>query len=364
MKKLRVFEAFAGYGSQSMALKRLGIDFEVVGISEIDKYAIKAYNAIHGETKNYGDISKIEWSNVPDFDFLTYSFPCTDISAAGQQKGLEEGSGTRSSLLWECKKAIEAKKPKYMMMENVKALTSKKFIPYLNMWLDYLSDLGYSNYMQVLNAKDYGVPQNRERVFVISIKGGGDFSFPQPFELNKNLDFVLDDNVDDCFYLSNDRIQILELQKEKAFVKYTRDKSGKVTERRLSGISNTIHTSTGHGGNTDCFVYEPKIIQITNIRSEKNFKNPQCGRVYSVFGISPTIDTMCGGQREPKILTNDYRIRKLTPRECFRLMGVSDEDIDKIQATGISKTRQYRMAGNSIVVDVLYYIFKKMFTTK
>lgn len=102
--KIRVFEAFAGYGSQSMALRRLGIDFEVVGISEIDKYAIQAYMAVHGDTPNYGDISKIDWSSVPDFDFLTYSFPCTDISTAGQQKGLAEGSGTRSSLLWECRK--------------------------------------------------------------------------------------------------------------------------------------------------------------------------------------------------------------------------------------------------------------------
>lgn len=109
--KIRVFEAFAGYGSQSMALRRLGIDYEVIGISEIDKYAIQAYMAVHGETPNYGCISKIDWKEVPDFDFLTYSFPCTDISSAGLQKGLEEGSGTRSSLLWECKKAIEAKKP-------------------------------------------------------------------------------------------------------------------------------------------------------------------------------------------------------------------------------------------------------------
>lgn len=121
-----------------MALRRLGIDFEVVGISEIDKYAIKAYMAVHGDTPNYGDISKIDWSSVPDFDFLTYSFPCTDISTAGQQKGLAEGSGTRSSLLWECRKAIEAKRPKYLLMENVKNLVSKKFTPYLKEWLRFL----------------------------------------------------------------------------------------------------------------------------------------------------------------------------------------------------------------------------------
>lgn len=364
MEYLRVFEAFSGYGSQSMALKRLGIDFEVVGISEIDKYAIQAYNSVHGETKNYGDISKINWNDVPDFDFLTYSFPCTDISSAGQQKGLEEGSGTRSSLLWECRKAIETKKPKYLMMENVKALTSKKFMPYLKMWMNYLSELGYSNYAQVLNAKDYGVPQNRERVFVVSVKGKSDFSFLEPFILDRNLESILDNNIEEGFYLNDDAVRIDNPVNEKMLVKYTRDKKVVVVGRRLSSTSNTVHTSTGSGGNTDCFVFEPKIIQVANIRNEKNFKNPQCGRVYSPFGISPTIDTMCGGQREPKILTNDYRIRKLTPRECFRLMGVSDEDIDKIQAAGISKTQQYKMAGNSIVVDVLYHIFRKMFINK
>lgn len=361
---IRVFEAFAGYGSQSMALRRLGIDFEVVGISEIDKYAIQAYMAVHGDTANYGDISKIDWSSVPDFDFLTYSFPCTDISIAGQQKGLEEGSGTRSSLLWECRKAIEAKKPKYLMMENVKALTSKKFMPYLKMWLNYLQELEYNNYTQVLNAKDYGVPQNRERVFVVSVKRKSDFSFPEPFMLDRNLESVLDSNVEEGFYLGDDAIRIDNPANEKMFVKYTRDKKGVVVGRRLSRISNTVHTSTGSGGNTDCFVFEPQIIQVANIINEKNFKNPQCGRVYSPFGISPTIDTMCGGQREPKILTNDYRIRKLTPRECFRLMGVLDIDIDKIQAAGISKTQQYKMAGNSIVVDVLYHIFRKLFIDK
>jgi len=159
--KIRVFEAFAGYGSQSMALHRLGIDYEVVGISEIDKYAIQAYMAVHGDTPNYGDILKIDWSSVPDFDFLTYSFPCTDISTAGQQKGLAEGSGTRSSLLWECRKAIEAKRPKYLLMENVKNLVSKKFTPYLKEWLRFLEGQGYSNYTKVLNAKDFGVPQKQ-----------------------------------------------------------------------------------------------------------------------------------------------------------------------------------------------------------
>ena len=122
---LRVFESFAGIGTQRMALKRLGINHEVIGISEIDKFAIKSYEAIHGETKNYGDISKIDPNDLPDFDLFTYSFPCQDISMAGKQKGLKKGSGTRSSLLWECERIIEAKRPKYLLMENVKNLVGK-----------------------------------------------------------------------------------------------------------------------------------------------------------------------------------------------------------------------------------------------
>lgn len=154
---LRVFEAFAGYGSQAIALRNIGVPYKVVGISEIDKYAIKAYMAIHGETTNYGDISKIDWSEVPDFDLFTYSFPCTDLSNAGKQAGFEEGSGTRSSLLWECRKAIEAKKPGYLLLENVKALMSEKFRSGFRKWLDYLSGMGYTNFIEVLNASDYGI---------------------------------------------------------------------------------------------------------------------------------------------------------------------------------------------------------------
>ena len=205
-EKLRVFEAFSGYGSQSMALRRLGVDYEVVGISEIDKYAIMAYNAVHGETKNYGDISTIDWDEVPDFDFLTYSFPCTDISNAGVQMGFEEGSGTRSSLLWECKKAIEAKKPKFLMMENVKAIASDKFLPGLLKWQDYLTEQGYTNFAEILNAKDYGVPQNRERCFIISIYGDAWYNFPDPMPLKLKLKDVLEEKVDEKYYLDQARV--------------------------------------------------------------------------------------------------------------------------------------------------------------
>ena len=286
--KLKVFTAFSGYDSQCMALDRLGIDYELVGWSEIDKYAIMAHNAVYPQwnERNFGDISKIDWGNVPNFDLFTYSFPCTDISSAGQQKGLEEGSGTRSGLLWECKKAIELKRPKYLLMENVKALAQKKFLPYLNKWHSFLTQMGYTNFTQILNSKNFGVPQNRERLFMVSILGDAWFDFPKPFLSDKRIKDFLEQNVDDTYSLS---------------------------QRSLSSFLRKIQKEKGSG-----LLYEP--------------------------------------------INNKYfRIRKLTAKECFRLMDVSDNDIEKIQKAGICKTEQYKMAGNSIVVSVLYYIFKNLF---
>lgn len=205
---LKVFTAFSGYDSQCMALDRMKIDYELAGWSEIDKYAIMAHNAIYPQYKdrNFGDISKIDWENVPDFDLFTYSFPCTDISSAGQQKGLEEGSGTRSGLLWECKKAIELKRPKYLLTENVKALTHKKFLPYLHKWHSFLTEMGYTNFTQILNSKNFGVPQNRERVFMVSILGDAWFDFPKPFQSDKKLKDLLDENVDNRLFYKSGRL--------------------------------------------------------------------------------------------------------------------------------------------------------------
>lgn len=549
MEKLRVFEAFAGYGSQSMALRRLGIDYEVIGISEIDKYAIQAYMAVHGETPNYGDISKIDWEEVPDFDFLTYSFPCTDISSAGLQKGLEEGSGTRSSLLWECKKAIEVKRPKYLLMENVKALTFKKFKPYLEKWLDYLKDLGYTNFAKVLNAKNYGVPQNRERIFVVSVLGEAEYSFPEGFELDKRLKDILEKEVDESFYLKEgiintfvrrtieakakgngfafilrdgediaavvkcragsqiednfikepvnpitcamrgrnpnnpsdrnpgiDLEQRLELGGDIANCITTVQKDSLVAEPKLAirqatkkgyieipqgGVFDASYpdstTRRGRvqgngfisptltaGGEPPCLfegIAEPNVLTpkrteygkamrkdyeagniqenrhnmtqleprtdgvsntITTVQKDNLLAEPRC---FAVIQATDYIKKLRGGNglitvesdgtirgnykhkngyssisemvvmndenpsltittaHTPKCYgeTTEYRIRKLTPRECFRLMGVSESDIDKIQSAGISKTQQYKMAGNSIVVDVLYYIFRNLF---
>lgn len=219
MNKIRVFEAFSGYGSQAIAAKRLQrdypdeVEFEFVGTSEIEPNAIKAYAAIHGDTPNYGDISTIDWARVPDFDLLTYSFPCTDISNAGKQAGFSEGSETRSSLLWECEKAIREKRPKYLLMENVRALVQKKFIPDFRRWLELLESYGYANFWQVLNAKDFGVAQNRERVFMVSILRTTDnpnptYTFPNGFPLDKCVeDYMVDaEEIDENYFIDQERV--------------------------------------------------------------------------------------------------------------------------------------------------------------
>lgn len=207
-KKIRVFEAFSGYGSQSIALRNLGLPYEVVAISEIDKYAIQAYKAIHGEVNNLGDISKINSKDIPQHDLFTYSFPCQDISLAGKQASFEEGSGTRSSLLWECKKIIESCRPKYLLMENVKNLISKKHKPNFDKWLLYLESLGYTNYWQILNSKDYGIPQSRERIFVISILDEHKpYKFPDKLTLEKNIFDFLESNIPDKYKMSSKCIE-------------------------------------------------------------------------------------------------------------------------------------------------------------
>lgn len=387
--KIKVFEAFAGYGSQSLALERLSRDypefeFEVVGFSEIDPFAIKAYRAIHGEDiPNLGDISQINWGGYnEDFDLLTYSFPCQDISMAGKQRGFERGNGSRSSLLWECERAIECKRPKYLLMENVKALTQKKFSKDFRRWQLTLQEFGYTNYTQVLDASHYGVPQHRERVFMVSVLNNTKpFYFPTPFPLEKRLKDVLEDEVDEKYYVPDDMaIALLANDRDK----YTIDSSD--------------------------------VVQIGNLRSDngRSFTNPQYGRVYSSGGICPTLLTMQGGDRQPKVVVEKradtticlnskvngkqpslqdriysidgcstaittgfhpcikvpsiilehgeaYRIRRITPREAFRLMDVDEENIDKMMGAGISNSQLYRLAGNSIVVSTIYHVFRKMF---
>lgn len=215
---LRVFTAFSGYDSQCLSLNRLKeicpeFDYTLVGWSEIEDSAIHAHNCLFPDEKDrcFGNITTIMWKDVPDFDLFTMSSPCQDFSNAGLQRGGDEGSGTRSSLLWECSKAIEIKRPKYIFFENVKGLVQAKFIKGFNKWQKRLNDFGYVNYAQVLNAKDYGVPQNRERIYMISILRTEDepdpkYFFPKPIPLEKCLADVLEENVDESFFLSDEML--------------------------------------------------------------------------------------------------------------------------------------------------------------
>lgn len=467
MKKIKVITLFTGIGAQEAALKRLGIDYEVVGISEIDKYAIQSYEAINGSTYNYGDITKI---NALDYaDLWTYSSPCQDFSTAGKQQGIRnaDGSLTRSGLLLHVERllvdsVIRGDNPKYLLMENVKGLISKKFKPDFDRWLERLEQLGYNNYWQILNAKDYGVPQNRERVFVVSIRKDVDtkgYKFPEKIPLVKRLKDVLESVVDEKYYLSdkiikgffkkiernenkpngfNKKINVSNVNNVSSTItaRYWKcgitdpyipvicasrgrnpdnpsDRTtGAPTEQRLeinqTGCTNTIttvqkdnyvivpeatkqgyakayegdsinleqpnsKTRRGRVGNQisntllcscNVGVVESKIIQVGNIYESKG----QNGNVYDINGICPTISSGVtntkgnggiGSNNAPKVI-NNYRIRKLTPRECWRLMGFTDVEFDCAQMSGMSNTQLYKQAGNSIVVDVLVGIFKEL----
>lgn len=221
---LRVVTTFSGYDSQCLALERMKeihpeFDYELIGWSEIDKYAIAGHDQLFPQwaDRNLGDISKVDWESVPDFDFFTFSSPYQDFSNAGLQRGGTKGSGTRSSLLWECEKAFIAKRPKYMFMENVAALVSTKFFNTFSDWCHTVEALGYKVFYDLLNAKDFGVPQNRLRVFVVFIRedvyedcsawSGTGYIFPRPFPLEKRLKDVLEQQVGDKYYLSETSVE-------------------------------------------------------------------------------------------------------------------------------------------------------------
>lgn len=204
---LTVNELFAGIGAFRKALINLNIPHEIVGISEIDKFAIKSYNAIYGDTRNYGDISKV--SKLDYADLWTYGFPCQDLSNAGKQQGMIKGK-TRSGLLYEVQRllgisALYDELPKYLIMENVKPLVGKKFLPKFEEWLGWLDACGYNTYWQIMNAADYGIPQKRERVIAVSIRKDIDrgFSFPYPIPLKVQFKDLLEDKVDEKYYLTN-----------------------------------------------------------------------------------------------------------------------------------------------------------------
>jgi DNA (cytosine-5)-methyltransferase 1 len=208
--KLKVLSLFSGIGAFEKALKNLNIEVDLVNFCEFDKFAIKSYCAIRDvdESLNLGDITKVDEKLLPkDIDLVTYGFPCQDISLAGKGQGFfnEDGTTTRSGLFFDALRIIEATKPKIALCENVKPLTSKRYENEFQIVLKSIEDVGYNNYWKVLNSKDYGIPQNRERVFIVSIRKDVDnhtFKFPEPFPLELRLKDMLDDEVDEQYYLS------------------------------------------------------------------------------------------------------------------------------------------------------------------
>lgn len=216
---INVITLCSGYDSQCMALDELkklhpDFDYDLVAWSEIDKYACQVHNAVYPQyaDRNVGDMTKVDWSQFKGqkIDLLTYSTPCTDVSNAGLQKGIEEGSGTRSSILWYTRNAIKELHPKYLLMENVKGLIQKKFLPYFHKWLRELDQLGYESYYQVMDACDYGVAQHRERIFVVSVRrdtfNDRKYVFPKPIPLNKTIEDYLEDEVDEKYYLKDEQV--------------------------------------------------------------------------------------------------------------------------------------------------------------
>lgn len=457
---MKILSLFSGIGAFEKALDRLEVNYELVNYCEIDKYASKAYSMMHDcdESLNLGDITKIDTTALPnDIDLITYGFPCQDISLAGKQKGFEEdGERTRSGLFFEALRIIEDTKPRIAIAENVKNLVSKKFSKEFDIVLSSLEETGYNNYWKILNAKDYGIPQNRERVFIVSIRkdiDNGMFKFPEGFELEFRLKDMLEDGVDEKYYISNEMIEYISAKGTKNFKncdsRINLEVARPLTTDQNKRAGTTNYLSDGLPENFDLSAIDIKAVRKYGIFDTETSKH-QAGSVWDQDGLAPTLDTMQGGYRQPcieirektkrgykeayegdgvylnrphqkrgvvqngmiqtlktscsdvgvvvsdkpicvgqvstgnsqagKVYSHDgvsqtlcagthgyamgniehnLRIRKLTPLECFRLMGFDDEDFNKI--TGISNTQLYKQAGNSIVVDVLVHLFESLF---
>lgn len=348
---MKYLSLFSGIGAFEKALDRLNINYELVGYSDIDKYASKSYSAIHKvpESLNFGDITKINEKELPnDIDLITYGFPCQDISCIGKQNGLfnKDGSQTRSGLFFEALRIIKQTQPKVAIAENVKNLTSSKFSEQFKIVLESLEQAGYNNYYKILDSKNYGIPQSRERVFIVSIRKDIDtkkFIFPEGFPLESLSKDLLENYVDSSFYISN--------EKYKTLIDIA-TKNKKHNENELKKIGNPNIQNIAELKKIDSIVCEQRCDE--GIRFFKN----------SICGTLRTIDA-CGDKRVIEIFEDSTHerfstIRKITPKEAFRMMAFDDEDFVKVQFL-MNHTQLFKQAGNSIVVNVPFYIFKELF---
>lgn len=403
MKKIRLIELFAGYGSQALGLKRAGIEFEHYKVVEFDKYAIKSYNAVHGTNFNTADIRDIHASDLEIVETdkynycLTYSFPCTDLSLAGKMQGMKRESGTRSGLLWEVERILKEAQNlrQVLLMENVPQVHSEQNIKDFGEWITFLDSLGYISKWQDLNAKDYGIPQNRERCFMISyLDKSLKFAFPEPQKLFLCARDMLQDNVSEKYYINTERANelieklIIETGNNNISVKTNTEKG--FTEVENGGLIDTSYpeSSTRRGR----VQTRPRVCPTITTSGEISRIEKQT--VVDLSEANPKTKTVCNAimtaQRgikkhqgestgvlvevaeertdeglrffqayNPKFIYK-YRIRKLTPLECFRFMGCTDEEAEKMLSVN-SETQCYKQAGNSIVVNVLTEIFKNIY---
>lgn len=385
MNKFKVLELFGGIGACSKAFDKLKIEYDIVDYVEIDKYAVKSFNAIHNTNFEPQDICN--WNKKLNVDLIMHGSPCQDFSLSGKQSGGDEGSGTRSSLMYETLRIVSDLKPKYVIWENVKNLLSKKHRHNFENYIKTMETLGYKNYYQVLNAKDYGIPQNRERVFTISIRNDIEksFVFPEKQELKLTLKDMLENDVDEKYYLSDRMINYITNDNDK----WTGNNNKSLINK---DIASTINTGEGHR-RCDSSNYVS-----SNFGANYNLKQLIKDSVYSNleeklftkdgnikrYINSNVIDKFNEGQMATTSFPNGYghgsrthdlsialntidkpsvkqnlRIRKLTPKECWRLMGFDDEDYEKASKFN-SNAQLYKQSGNSIVVNILVEILKNL----
>lgn len=374
MRKLKVVSLFSGIGAFEKALTNIGIDFDIINYCEIDKFASTAYSAIHNvsEELNIGDIKKYT-PKYTDIDLITFGFPCQDISIAGRQEGLDN---TRSGLVWEALRVVETLKPKYAIAENVKNLISKKFKKDFDIICKELENIGYNVSYEVLNGKNYGIPQNRERVFIICTrKDIAKFTYTAPEPFHAKLSDFIEIAAAEKYYIpyekSQQLLQSISIQDK---INYcipilTPDRiSKRQNGRRIKEDGDDSFTLTSqdrHGIVIDANYYKglddhqarTAVIDDQGRGREKNF----------IKETAPTLKAETHGN-VPKII-DGLSIRKFTPKECWRLMGFTDEDYHRAKSALESKyykgkdrsdSQMYKMAGNSIIVTVLEDIFKQL----
>jgi DNA (cytosine-5)-methyltransferase 1 len=400
---MKIGTDFSGIGSPESALKRLGLDVEEVFACEIDKYARKSFNELHNPNTFYEDITTRNHSEVPQLDLYVAGFPCQSFSMAGNRGGFED---TRGTLFFNVAEFIKENQPKCFVLENVKGLLSHDSGKTYQTITDVLTNgggtlngqigidtidngLGYHVYAKVLNTKDYGVPQNRERIFLVGFKEPRDFNFPKKMELKLRLKDLLENEVDDKYYLSEKMISCFTRHRERheskgnGFKFNTKDinsyancldtKEG--TRATNNYISHSLYprsSTSGKGGSghlsksdgtsycvdTGCS-QGVEVIQL-NPSLESGSKQPyQQNTVYDIESVNPSLTTIWNGAN----LVNTKRIRRLTPLECWRLQGFTDEQFYKAQKVN-SDTQLYKQAGNSITVNVLVELFKKIYLCK